>query len=174
MRLDELAPVRDLRVLDLEPAARECEHGSVNSARCVLRAPSPPWCQNTGSRADLRWRPCRRVRLDSGGAYGVGGEGAAAASPTLLASVGPDSSFKITLTDAKGRKFTSLKAGIYRIKVSDTTGIHNFHLTGPGLDRDSGVAAKGASTWQVVLKKGTYKYVCDPHASIMKGSFTVS
>ena len=26
----------------------------------------------------------------------------------------------------------------------------------------------------VKLVKGTYKYVCDPHASIMKGSFTVS
>jgi len=26
----------------------------------------------------------------------------------------------------------------------------------------------------VKLKKGTYKYVCDPHASVMKGSFKVT
>jgi plastocyanin len=32
----------------------------------------------------------------------------------------------------------------------------------------------GNKTWTVKLKKGTYKYQCDPHASIMKGSFKVS
>jgi plastocyanin len=26
----------------------------------------------------------------------------------------------------------------------------------------------------MTLKKGTYKFVCDPHASSMKGSFTVA
>jgi plastocyanin len=26
----------------------------------------------------------------------------------------------------------------------------------------------------VKLKRGTYRYVCDPHASFMKGSFRVS
>jgi plastocyanin len=26
----------------------------------------------------------------------------------------------------------------------------------------------------LTLKKGTYKYVCDPHASSMRGSFTVA
>jgi len=25
-----------------------------------------------------------------------------------------------------------------------------------------------------ILKKGTYKFVCDPHAAIMKGSFKVT
>ncbi|MBA2475537.1 MAG: hypothetical protein H0V40_06240, partial [Actinobacteria bacterium] len=29
-------------------------------------------------------------------------------------------------------------------------------------------------TWRVTLKRGTYTYVCDPHASSMKGTFTVS
>ena len=29
-------------------------------------------------------------------------------------------------------------------------------------------------TWKLKLKKGTYKYVCDPHAAIMHGSFKVS
>jgi plastocyanin len=36
------------------------------------------------------------------------------------------------------------------------------------------VSGKGTTTWKVTLKKGTYKYVCDPHASFMKGSFTVA
>lgn len=99
---------------------------------------------------------------------------AQAGAPMLNAAVGPDSNFKMTLTDAKGGKVTSLRAGAYMIMVSDTSAIHNFRLSGPGVNKDSGVSAKGKSTWNVTLKKGTYKFVCDPHATIMKGSFTVS
>ena len=99
---------------------------------------------------------------------------AASTATTLKGSVGPDGNFKITLTNATGGKVTSLKAGAYMIKISDTTAIHNFHLTGPGVNKNSGISTKGSSIWNVTLKKGTYKYVCDPHASIMKGSFTVS
>jgi plastocyanin len=44
----------------------------------------------------------------------------------------------------------------------------------PRLRSRRSVEAKGNSTWKLKLKKGTYKYVCDPHASFMKGSFTVS
>ena len=35
-------------------------------------------------------------------------------------------------------------------------------------------AATGTKTFTVTLKKGTYKFVCDPHASSMKGSFKVA
>jgi plastocyanin len=30
------------------------------------------------------------------------------------------------------------------------------------------------TTWKLTLKKGTYKYVCDPHLTIMHGAFTVT
>lgn len=95
--------------------------------------------------------------------------------PKLIAKVGPDSSFKITLTKG-GKKVTKLKPGEYRFVVYDTATIHNFHLTGPGkLSKATGVAAKSTTpvTWKLTLKKGTYHYVCDPHATLMKGSFTV-
>jgi plastocyanin len=36
------------------------------------------------------------------------------------------------------------------------------------------VPATGSKTFTVTLKKGTYRFVCDPHASSMKGSFKVS
>jgi plastocyanin len=42
------------------------------------------------------------------------------------------------------------------------------------VNKTTGVGSKGTSTWTVTLKKGTYKYVCDPHAAIMKGSFKVT
>ena len=51
--------------------------------------------------------------------------------------------------------------------------MHNFHLTGPGVNVKTSVGATGTKTFTVTLKKGTYKFVCDPHAGFMKGSFTV-
>jgi plastocyanin len=89
---------------------------------------------------------------------------------TLNGVVGPG--FDISLTKA-GKKVTSLKAGTYVIKVADKSSAHNFHLTGPGVNKSTSVGGTGTRTWKVTLKKGTYKFVCDPHASFMKGSFTV-
>ena len=96
---------------------------------------------------------------------------ASAAVPTLKATDGPG----FTITLKKGTtKVTKLKAGTYKIVVRDLSNIHNFHLTGPGINKKTGVGPKGTFTWTVTLKKGTYKYVCDPHAAIMKGSFKVT
>jgi len=103
-------------------------------------------------------------------AAAVAAGGASAATPTLKGSV--TNSFKITLTKS-GKKVKSLKAGTYKIVVSDPTSAHNFHLTGPGVNKATSVAGTKTVTWKVRLKKGTYKYVCDPHKSFMKGSFTV-
>ena len=96
---------------------------------------------------------------------------ALAATPTLTGTVGPG--FTITLKKGTA-KVTKLKAGAYVIKVSDKSSIHNFRLKGPGVNKATTVGGTGTSTWKVTLKKGKYTFVCDPHASIMKGSFTVS
>jgi plastocyanin len=97
---------------------------------------------------------------------------ASAATPTLVGTVGPG--FTITLTNG-GKKVTKLTAGTYVFKISDKSNLHNFHLTGPGgINKKTSVGGTGSSTWKLTLKKGTYKFVCDPHATIMKGSFTVS
>jgi hypothetical protein len=96
---------------------------------------------------------------------------ASAAVPTLKGTVGPG--FTISLKQGTA-KVTKLKAGKYKIVIKDLSNIHNFHLTGPGLNKKTGVGPKGTFTWTVTLKKGTYKYVCDPHAAIMKGTFKVT
>jgi plastocyanin len=96
---------------------------------------------------------------------------ASAATPTLNGTTGPG--FTITLKQGT-KKVTKLKAGTYVFKISDKSNIHNFHLTGPGVNKKTSVGGTGTSTWKLTLKKGTYKYVRDPHATIMKGSFTVS
>ena len=97
--------------------------------------------------------------------------GIAQAASTLTGTVGPG--FTITLTQG-GKKVTKLKAGTYTIKIADKSNIHNFHLTGPGVNKKTSVGGTGSTTWTVKLKAGTYKFICDPHASIMKGSFKVS
>jgi plastocyanin len=95
---------------------------------------------------------------------------APSATGTLVATDGPG--FTITVTKG-GTKVKTLPAGTYTIKVQDKSSIHNFHLIGPGVNKKTSVVAVATFTWKVTLKKGTYKYVCDPHATIMKGSFTV-
>lgn len=102
----------------------------------------------------------------------VGSAQAAKAKPTrLVGSVGPG--FVISLKTAAGKKVTSLKPGAYAIEVTDKASIHNFHLSGPGVNKMTSVGGTGKSTFRVTLKKGTYRFVCDPHRTSLKGSFTV-
>jgi plastocyanin len=96
---------------------------------------------------------------------------AATKASVLTGTVGPG--FTITLTQG-GKKVTALKAGTYTIRITDKSNIHNFHLTGPGVNKMTTVPFVGNQSWTLKLKKGTYKFVCDPHATIMKGSFKVS
>jgi plastocyanin len=94
-----------------------------------------------------------------------------ARTPTLNGVDGPG--YTITLKQGT-KKVSKLKAGTYIFKISDKSSQHNFHLTGPGVNKTTSVGKTGTFTWKLKLKKGTYKFVCDPHASFMKGSFKVT
>jgi plastocyanin len=95
-----------------------------------------------------------------------------AKTPILTGEVGPG--FSIEVKKA-GKDLKTIKAGTYRIKVEDKASIHNFHLSGPGLNKKTGVSFKGETTWTIKLKPGRYTYQCDPHAlSGMKGRFRVT
>ena len=95
---------------------------------------------------------------------------AGAAIPTLHALVSDPVNISLT---TGGKKVSTLKPGRYTIVVRDMATDHDFHLTGPGVNKATTVGGTGTQTWRVILRKGTYKYVCDPHAVFMKGSFTV-
>ena len=90
---------------------------------------------------------------------------AAAALPKLQGTVGPG----FTISMAK----KPTKAGRYTFVVRDLSGEHNFHLKGPGVNVKTGVGTTGTKTFTIKVAKGKYSFVCDPHASFMKGSFTV-
>ena len=93
---------------------------------------------------------------------------------TLKGEVYPDSQFKIEMKGPNGKAIKTIKAGTYKVKVEDNASIHNFHLSGPGVNKSTSVGGKTETTWTVTFKKGTYKFVCDPHSSQMKGSFRVT
>ena len=90
---------------------------------------------------------------------------ALAAATPLAGTVGPG--FTITM-----KKPT--KAGSYKLTVTDRSSIHNFHIVGPGVNKRTSVPSTGKTTWTLTLKKGTYRFLCDPHPTSMKGSFRVS
>jgi len=104
-------------------------------------------------------------------AFAVLAGAAAADNPQLQASVGPG--FTISLKDASGAKVTHLDPGTYAIHVVDQSDMHNFDLTGPGVSKSTEVTEVGEQDWTVTFTDGTYRYVCDVHATSMKGSFTV-
>ena len=96
---------------------------------------------------------------------------AQAAPPKLVGTVGPG--FTIVLKNGTA-KVTKLKAGKYTFVIHDKSNIHNFHLKGPVSKVFTSVTFVGTKTVTLTLKKGKYTYVCDPHASTMHASFTVS
>lgn len=98
---------------------------------------------------------------------------AATTGTTLTGTVGEGDAFTIALTDATGAPVSTLKPGSYTIKVSDKSKIHNFHLTGPGVEQKTAVPDVTEVTWTVDLTAGTYTFKCDPHAK-MTGTFTVA
>jgi plastocyanin len=97
---------------------------------------------------------------------------AAPAPKTVRGSVGPD----FTIQLAVGAKpVTALKQGVrYRFVISDRSSIHDFHLVGPGVNRLlTTVDFTGTKSFVLTLRKGVYRFFCDPHADVMQGSFRV-
>lgn len=95
-----------------------------------------------------------------------------AAPKVVKGTVGPG--FTISLTSG-GKRVNALKAGVrYRFEITDRSSSHDFHLSGPGVNRViTGVGFTGTRSVTLTLRRGTYRFVCDPHSSSMRGSFRV-
>jgi hypothetical protein len=66
---------------------------------------------------------------------------AAANTNTLTGTVGPG--FTITMNKK------TVKAGTYVITIHDLASIHDFHLTGPGVNKKTSVTGTGTTKWTV-------------------------
>jgi plastocyanin len=93
----------------------------------------------------------------------------------LQALVGPG--YTISVRTLAGARVRTYARGRVDLIVRDRSRAHNFHLIGPGVNRRTGVAFRGTRTWRLTLRRGTYRFLCDPHARNtvrpMRGSFRV-
>ena len=97
-------------------------------------------------------------------------------TPTTTTKPPPAAVQKLTGRVGPGAKITfvrSAKAGKAAITIDDLTAKDSFHLTGPGVNRRTGVAFKGVARWAVTLRAGTYRFRSDAHASL-HGTLKVS
>ncbi len=97
----------------------------------------------------------------------------AATATKLIGSVASDD-FVITLTTEDGTPVTSLPAGDYTLEIVDKSDIHNFHMTGTGVDVMSEVGSQEDEDYPITLVAGSYHFQCDPHATQMNGDFEVT
>lgn len=89
----------------------------------------------------------------------------------LVGSV--DATATISLEHENGTPVTTLSPGSYDIEVTDSTPVHNFHLTGPGgVEKSTTIAGQESVTWSLTLAEGAYHYICDAHPN-MFGHFSV-
>ena len=93
-----------------------------------------------------------------------------AAPKTLTGVVGP--AFNISLK-LRTKAVKLLPPGQYIVVVHDKSSIHDFHLTGPGVSKKTTVGGVGTFAWHLTFRTGTYRFVCDPHKTLMKGKFIV-
>ncbi len=94
-------------------------------------------------------------------------------NPVLTGDVGFNDSFSISLKDPNGLPVSHLDPGTYTLVVHDHSSLHNFRLTGPGVNVATDIESANDSTFTITLTDGTYFFQCDVHAAQMKGKFTV-
>ena len=98
------------------------------------------------------------------------------ATPTLKGVVGPG--YTISLKKG-GKKVTSLKAGRYKLVISDKASFHNFTLerekpSSPKIEKHiTSTAFTGSKTLVMTLKKGSWRAYCSIHEDQMHQDFKV-
>ena len=99
------------------------------------------------------------------------------ATPTLKGVVGPGFSIKLM---KGGKKVKTLKAGKYRIVISDKSDFHDFTLerekpSRPKLEKHvTAVAFTGSKTITWTLKPGSWRAYCSVHEAEMHQDFKVT
>ena len=115
----------------------------------------------------------RALLVVAGAIFALASPTAAFAQTRLIATVGTNDTHTISLTTAAGAPVRDIAAGAYEIEVRDRSDMHNFHLSGPGVNRSTSIDFVGTVTWNVTLAdESRYEYVCDAHPGTMNGEFT--
>ena len=103
--------------------------------------------------------------------------GSHSSTPTLKGVVGPG--YSVSLTKG-GKKVKSLRAGTYKIVVSDKSSFHNTVLerekpSKPKVEKDiTGTGFTGSKTVKMKLTPGSWRFYCSVHESQMHQDFKVT
>lgn len=81
-------------------------------------------------------------------------------------------SAKTITLNSSGSRVRSVVENTYRIAVADLSRKQNFHLTGPGVNKRTAVAAITRKTWTLRLRPGRYTYRSDRNQRLRR-TFTV-
>jgi NitT/TauT family transport system substrate-binding protein len=92
------------------------------------------------------------------------------ATGTLEAFVGPGRRIVVRQPGGVARR---IDPGKYLIIVSDRSKTLNFHLSGPGVNKQTSVGKTGTARWTFTLRPGTYVFKSDAGKKL-RGSFAVS
>ena len=104
------------------------------------------------------------------GAFTVGTVTTPPPATKLTGKVGP----KKTISLTKGSSAVkALKAGAYKLNVSDLSKADNFHLSGPDVNKKTGIRFRGSASWSVKLRAGTYTFRSDATKKLRR-TFKVS
>ena len=98
------------------------------------------------------------------GSFTVGAVSTPKTAQKLAGSVGPGPHISLA---------RSAKAGKAVLTIRDRSKKDNLHLTGPGVNKKTGVAFTGTVTWTVTLRTGTYTFRSDAHKGL-KGTLKVT
>jgi hypothetical protein len=85
--------------------------------------------------------------------------------PKLTGKVGPARTISLK---RGGALVKSLKQGIYKVVVTDSTKKDNFHLLGPGISKKTGVRATRKYSWRLTFRAGVYTYRSDAHRMLRR------
>jgi plastocyanin len=106
------------------------------------------------------------------GRFAVGSAQLPPPTATLNGRVGPGRTISVRRQD--GSKATVLNGVTsIRLVVSDRSKTDNFHLTGNGVNKATGVGFRGRVTWNLKVSTGVYRFRSDRHKSL-RGSFSVT
>ena len=159
--MKKLTAVAALTLVSLVAGCGGAETSSTGTEPAPTRqSPSGEASSPADSDGESRTSPSKKSSTPAGG------DGDQVLIGTVGSSEDPEA-FTIALTDSSGKPVTSVAAGEYQVKVTDPATLHNFHLTGPGVDETTSVSATGEVTWTVTLEPGSYTYICDPHPDMV-------
>jgi plastocyanin len=138
----------------------------VDRATSILAREEVTW---TVTLADGRYTfVCDAHPTTMRGAFTVGTAPPPPPPPTrarLTGSVGPGKRISV--------RPRTVAAGPVTLTVTDRSRVDNFHLTGPGVNRKTGVAFRGRVSWNLTLAAGRYTFRSD-RTRRLRGTFTVT